>query len=82
MANYFFFLEHAGELRIIVLIEEGWSHTERPPHTSKLCLLYTHSSFLSLHHLLNLERNREKLLTDAMLLIPLFMFKANVQKQA
>jgi len=27
------FLEHAGELRIIVLIEEGWSHTERPPHT-------------------------------------------------
>ena len=28
-----FFLEHAGELRIIVLIEEGWSHTERPPHT-------------------------------------------------
>ena len=33
MANYFFFLEHAGELRIIVLIEEGWSHTERPPHT-------------------------------------------------
>jgi len=29
----FFSLEHAGELRIIVLIEEGWSHTERPPHT-------------------------------------------------
>jgi hypothetical protein len=26
----FFFLEHAGELRIILLIEEGWSHTERP----------------------------------------------------
>ena len=34
----FFFLEHAGELRIIVLIEEGWSHTERPhthPHTPR-----------------------------------------------
>ena len=31
--TFIFFLEHAGELRIIVLIEEGWSHTERPPHT-------------------------------------------------
>jgi hypothetical protein len=28
-----FFLEYTGELCIIVLIEESWSHTERPPHT-------------------------------------------------
>ena len=33
LCYHHFFLEHAGELRIIVLIEEGWSHTERPPHT-------------------------------------------------
>jgi hypothetical protein len=30
------FSEHVGEMRIIVLIEEGWSHIKRPPHTPKL----------------------------------------------
>jgi hypothetical protein len=38
-----FFLEHAGELCIILLIEEGWSHTERPrTHTQT----HTHKTLL------------------------------------